>query len=126
MRENLLRTTILACALGFTIYFALFARFLPTDVPEYIRGNGDHNLHILAFFCLTILLLLGFRSTKHLVQLVLFAALVAVALETIQIWLPDRGANLDDLVASLTGVGLGFITAIAVHTIKLWLRRTKR
>ncbi len=113
-RARLLRAFILLCTLAFMTYFALFERFFPLEVPEAIRGHGDHNLHMLAFFCLTVILLPGFRSV---IGPLLFAVFVALALEVLQIWLPDRGANLDDLLASLGGIALGFVMVFAIRSV---------
>ncbi len=113
-----MRAAFFAGAFGVTVYFAWFQHFFPTGLPEAVRGHGDHNLHMLAFFCLTVLLLPGWRS---LMWPLLFMTFAAIVLEVAQIWFPNRGANVADLFASLTGVGLGFLAILAFQLAYRWL-----
>ncbi len=120
---KLLRALVFMCALGTTIYFALFQRFLPVALPESVRGTGDHHLHMLAFFCLTVIVLFASRSVMWPVLCVVS---VATILEGLQIWFPERGANIEDLLASLSGIGLGVVAMMTLRTVMRRVRRQLR
>lgn len=88
-------------------------------LPEHrlTAGGTDFFWHILAFFMLTF----GARviwASGAVVALVM--VLLAVSLEFLQYFVPGRGVFLSDVVASLTGVALGFATLRATSVIRRW------
>lgn len=97
------------------LYFGLATRFFPDfDPTEQLRGRGDRNLHILAFAVLTFLLAVG---RHRYLPAVAFAVLAAILVESLQMYMPTRSADLNDLWASLKGVGLGFLISLAANII---------
>ena len=97
------------------LYFGLATKFFPEfDPTEHLRGRGDRNLHILAFAVLTFLLAVG---RHRYLPAVAFAVLAAILVESLQMYLPSRSADLNDLWASLKGVGVGFLVALAANIV---------
>lgn len=81
-------------------------------VPEIIKMHGyaDKFMHIL-FACLFILgPMLYFKNLKYTLALAACILFCGVGLEIVQSMLPDRKAELLDIVSNLTGVSLGLIT----------------
>lgn len=111
------RNIAFGLAVCLTLYFGLFAHFLPPfEFPEYLRGHGDRHIHIAAFFGLTVTAAFG-RQRMMFVLLMMIAA--AIVLEAAQIWMPNRSANLLDLYASLAGVGIGGALSIILNLLLL-------
>ena len=110
-RWKMIRVLLFLAAMGITIYYGLFGYFDPPfDFPSDIRGPSDRHLHMAAFACLSWLLLI---YRKNVTLAVIAIAGLAIALELVQVWMPARTPSLQDLFASLGGVALGWVLAIA-------------
>ncbi|EFL89127.1 VanZ-like family protein [Ahrensia sp. R2A130] len=97
------------------LYFGLAAKFFPEfDPTEQLRGRGDQNLHILAFAVLTFLIAVG---RHRYLPAIAFCVLAAILVESLQMYLPSRSADPNDLWASIKGVGIGFLVALAVNIV---------
>ena len=112
-RWKMIRVLLFLAAMGITIYYGLFGYFDPPfDFPSDIRGPSDRHLHMAAFTCLSWLLLI---YRKKITVAVIAIAGLAVALELVQVWMPERTPSFQDLFASLAGVALGCVLAMACN-----------
>jgi len=109
------RYIAIAVSFATLLYFGLATRFFPEfDPSQQLRGRGDGNLHIVAFTVLTFLLAIG---RHRYLPAIAFCVLTAVLVESLQLYLPSRSADLNDLWASFKGVGLGFLLALAANIV---------
>jgi VanZ family protein len=73
----------------------------------------DQLLHFCVFFLICIYYLVGkikglrLFEAKSLIKFVILSLILATVSEMVQIWVPERRFNIFDLVANVTGVGIG-------------------
>ncbi len=125
MATYLRRFVILFC-LGVILFFALkpgpeVPRALaPLDVRIYLNSNDAmRNQLAFALFGIAALLMLmtkSFLNRGQIVAVVLIALLIP-ALELAQIWMPDRSADLDDVLNGWLGLGL----ACVLYAVVRWI-----
>lgn len=100
-------------ALGFAVFVA-FATLSPLRLrPELTEAEPGFVVlieHVGAFGSLGLVLSLGYARHPRLVCLVVFV--IAVALELLQFFVPDRDPRMSDALAKLAGGGLGIIVGI--------------
>ena len=99
-----------ACVAGVTASLALD----PAGRLPFISLFGvwdDKVEHACAFALLAAIVALRGPAPRALIALVVFA----VVIETAQIFIPQRVANLADLAASLAGIALGWLVAATVR-----------
>ena len=100
-------------AAALTVWFGS-AGEINMRLPWWLSMHGEAPLHVIAFAGLALIALAGrtpwFRP-------VLILACLAVFLEVAQVWIPGRGANFADLGASLAGILVGLIAALALTRI---------
>ncbi len=107
------KVMLFAVALVAVIYFGFMTKpSLPRGLKQI--GVNDLMLHGLGFAVLSFIALLGaVRVWLIILLLLVFAA----ALEISQIVQPHRNVGLDDFIANLIGVGIGWASAIVAAKI---------
>ena len=106
------------CAVIITITAALYPNFKLSDLLYGLKVD-DAFVHMCAFAIVTMAATYAWRLSWAVITLLV---LFAIALEVGQIYSPGREVHLDDVMASVSGIGLGSI----VPVVSLGLRRTLR
>ncbi|MFK7912523.1 MAG: VanZ family protein [Pseudomonadales bacterium] len=98
---------LLALAFWLALAFASYSAFAPPSLVA-APSVSDIVLHALAFFVLTLLLQMAYLRRRAGLAAGLMLAYGA-AIELIQMGLPERSAELKDLLVDLGGIGLGLL-----------------
>jgi hypothetical protein len=93
-------------------WLAVLAIIILSTVPGYLRphvlANGRYE-HFSAYFIAGALFGIGYSLPKHRLTAALMLALCSGILEIVQLWIPDRTANVSDSVASTFGAWTALI-----------------
>lgn len=91
--------------------------YLATTSKEFalIQNNWDKLNHMFAFFVLYFMLKLFFNKQFSFNFIVLF--IFAIQIELVQYFLPNRYFSLEDIVADLVGICLGYIFSLILQKI---------
>lgn len=81
---------------------------VPGDLRPHVLANGRYE-HFAAYFIAGALFGIGYPLPKHRRTAALMLALCSGMLEVVQLWIPDRTANVDDFVASTFGAWAALI-----------------
>ena len=91
-------------------------------LPTASIGMSDKVQHMLAYACVAFCGAAGFHGWRHLAAMAGGLILLGVALELVQLALPDRVASVADVGANALGVLAGFvacaITGLLSHSYK--------
>jgi VanZ like family len=126
-----LRRFVILFCLGVILFFALKPgpevphALAPLDVRIYLNSNDAvRNQLAFALFGIAALLMLMTKSFLNRGQIlaVVLIALLIPALELAQIWMPNRSADLDDVVNGWLGLGL----ACALYAAVRWIWQIAR
>ena len=101
----------------------LIGLFAILVIPTKLFTTGsipDKEIHTLIFFCLSVILWLGLRLPLMAQWAVLL--ILAVLTEWLQNFIPYRDASIDDLLANLLGIALGYGVIFIGVLIKKWRR----
>jgi VanZ family protein len=82
-----------------------------SERPQNALGLTGQYEHLLAYMSTAGALGLGYRKATTRAALLALLVICAALLETAQIWVPGRTAQLIDFVASSIGAALGLLTA---------------
>jgi len=85
-----------------------------------IKLRGDYFLHMLVYLPMVLLLFLSCKRWNW--WLLGVALVIAAGLEFVQMWLPYRSFNINDLIANVAGVVLG----TAIFPLVVRIRRSGR
>lgn len=115
MTNPFFRTALSVAALtlvGVVLYYGIaFDRQLPDY--RWLHGKNDLALHALAFFALSLPVLILW---PRLISVIAMAGL-ASAVELAQLWIPRRHPGVDDILAGLVGVALGIAVVWGLHRL---------
>lgn len=102
--------------------FIILVSILPINGEEGVLNNNytfnirwDYMLHSLAYIPIPILIK---TLVKPYWQVILISSLIAVALESLQLLLPFRTFNTNDLMANVIGVVIGIILGVIMRGVK--------
>lgn len=88
--------------------------------PESFNIRLDHLLHLLVYFLICMYYLFGICKgftlfeKNELLNFVLFTLILAIITEVVQIWVPERGFNVFDLISNIAGIGFGILIIMLV------------
>lgn len=105
--------------LALLVYGATYGRALHRGMMD-LTGITSIGLHISAFAVVTITALLMWERSLKLFGAL---ALLAIGLEVVQIFLPNRDAYVSDAAASLTGIFLGGVISIGFRALREKVKR---
>ena len=81
-----------------------------------LHVRGDYLLHSLLYIPLPIILMMSRTGRKvRWIGVFVFTITIVILFETVQILIPFRGFNINDLLANGVGVFLGFLIFILVR-----------
>lgn len=98
---------VLAVSFWLALAFATYSAFAPPNLVAAPRV-GDVALHAFAFFVLTTLLQMAYFSRQPL-RTALCMLGYGLFIEVVQLWLPDRSAELKDLMVDVLGIAAGLL-----------------
>jgi len=90
------------------VSIVLFISSVPGSVGQSIL-HLDKLMHTMAFFVLSILLLLAYRFSKPYVSTAIIMTLFGFAIEVLHLYVPRRVFSLYDLAADLLGIVIALI-----------------
>lgn len=107
---------------GFYLLLLLTGALIPLGMGSTALNNNytfhvraDYLLHALFYIPLPVVLLLSrWGRRAGLMQVILFSILAVVLFETVQMLVPYRAFNINDLIANGVGVVMGLIPAVIV------------
>ncbi len=102
--------------------FTLFAIELlafQTNGTNSITLGWDKLNHTVAFMTLYLLISLSFRDFINTKYKIILLLIIAVQIEMVQSFLPNREASLLDIIADMTGVMVGYILWHKIFNYKL-------
>jgi len=98
---------------GALIPLGMGSTALNNNYTFHIRA--DYLLHALFYIPLPVVLLLSRWGRRvGLMQVILFSILVVVLFETVQMLVPYRAFNINDLIANGVGVVIGLVAAVFI------------
>lgn len=89
------------------VAFATYSAFAPQDMVTAPKVS-DILLHLTAFFVLTVLLQMAYLRNRMLLAAGLIFCYGA-GIELVQLVLPERSAEMKDLLVDLAGIALGLV-----------------
>ncbi len=98
------------------IWFSLYAQ-----AEMFQALGGDKLWHVLAFGFLGLTSVFICRNGRRLLMVVLGLVIFGLGIELAQFIMPDRSADLGDIIANLLGISFGL--ALAVIAYRLNIRR---
>lgn len=107
---------------GFYLLLLLTGALIPLGMGSTALNNNytfhiraDYLLHALFYIPLPVVLLLSRWGRRvGLIQVILFSILVVVLFETVQMLVPYRAFNINDLIANGVGVVIGLVAAVFI------------
>lgn len=107
---------------GFYLLLLLTGALIPLGMGSTALNNNytfhvraDYLLHALFYIPLPVVLLLSrWGRRAGLMQVILFSILAVVLFETVQMLVPYRAFNINDLIANGVGVLIGLLPALFV------------
>ena len=107
---------------GFYLLLLLTGALIPLGMGSAALNNNytfhiraDYLLHALFYIPLPVVLLLSRWGRRvGLMQVILFSMLVVVLFETVQMLVPYRAFNINDLIANGVGVVIGLVAAVFI------------
>ena len=115
MSQNILRFFFLVGVL-LIIWFSLYAQ-----AEMFQALGGDKLWHVLAFGFLGLTSAFTCRSGRRLLMVVLGLVVFGLGIELTQFIMPDRSADLGDIIANFLGISSGL--ALAAIAYRLNIRR---
>ena len=79
--------------------------------------GGDKLWHVLAFGFLGVTSVFTFRNRRHLFMVVLGLVVFGLGIELAQFIMPDRSADLGDIIANLLGISSGLALAVIAYRL---------
>jgi len=95
----------------YSFYICIIAiGYLATMIQEIqvIKNSWDKIEHLIAFMVLFILLSFGYKHLK-LTKKIMILLSVAILIEIVQYFIPNRSFSLLDIFADIVGIGMGYI-----------------
>lgn len=90
------------------VIMVLVLSFMPGSVSSSIQ-HVDKLEHLVAFFVLSILLLLAYKFSKPLFTTAIIMALFGMGIEVVQVYIPNRIFSMQDFLADIVGIVLALL-----------------
>ncbi len=102
----------------------MMAPIVPDDFMSFMTflGLDDKHEHAIAFFILSFLLNRASHTKIHRLRNIMVLLIFGIAIELIQIFIPERSAGFDDVLANFIGI-LIFQLSFSIY---LYFRKRKK
>ena len=115
------------CLFYFSLFFLFLIYLLSGEILEFQKNSEEKTLtegsikHFYFFLYLTIVGLVSYIDKYFFIKVSIFLFILSILIEFLHLYIPNREFSLFDIMANVSGFGLGFfIITLTKKYIKKW------